>query len=98
MTHSLPTHFGLDDLHATFLTNNPSMLHPFVLAAIALIIFGGAENFGAKKSIFFRFKGPVVYRLRFLPLPIRPRLNLLRRGNGDTNGVKTDRALSFLKE
>jgi hypothetical protein len=74
------------------------MLHPFIFATIAFIIFGGPEDLGTKKPILLRFKGSVVDGLRLLHLSMGPRLDLFWRGNGDTNGIKTDRALPLFKE
>jgi hypothetical protein len=74
------------------------MLHPFIFATIAFIIFGGSEDLGTEEPVLLRFKGSVINGLRLLHLPMRPRLDLFWRGDGDPNGIKTDRALSLFKE
>jgi hypothetical protein len=74
------------------------MLHPFIFTAIAFIIFGGAEDLGTEEPILLRLKGSIINGLRLLHLSMGPRLNLFWRGDGDANGIETDRALSFFKE
>jgi hypothetical protein len=66
----------LDNLHPTLLADNASMLHPFIFATIAFIIFGGPEDLGTEEPILLRFKGSVVDGLRLLHLSMGPRLNL----------------------
>jgi hypothetical protein len=88
----------LDDLHAALFTDNPSMLHPFVFAAIAFIVLGRAENLGTEEPILFGFESPVVDGLRLLHLSVGPRFNLLRRSDGDTNGIIVDRVFGFFKK
>jgi hypothetical protein len=68
VTHAFTPDLGLDNLHTAFLTDNAPVLHPFVFAAIALIILYGSEYLGAKQTISFRFKGPVIDGFRFLHL------------------------------
>jgi hypothetical protein len=46
------------------------MPHPLILAAIALIIFGGTENFGTKKTVPFGLESPVVNSFRLFDLPV----------------------------
>jgi hypothetical protein len=98
MPHPLPADLGLDDLHPALLANDPAMFHPFVFPTIALIIFGGPKDLGAEESILLRFKGPVVDRLRFLHLSVRPGFDLFWRGNGDADGIIADRILHLFIE
>jgi hypothetical protein len=98
MAHSLSPNLRLDDLHAALFTDNPSMLHPFVFAAIAFIVLGGAENFGTEEPILLGFESSVVDGLRLLHLSMGPRFDLLRRGNGDANGIIVDRIFGLLKK
>jgi hypothetical protein len=74
------------------------VFHPFVFTAIALVVLGGAENLGTEEPILFGFEGPVVDGLRLLHLSMGPRFDLLRRGNGDANGIIVDRIFGLLKK
>jgi hypothetical protein len=48
------------------------MLHPFIFATIAFIIFGRPKDLGTEKPILLRFKGPVINGLRLLHLSMGP--------------------------
>jgi hypothetical protein len=48
------------------------MLHPFVFAAIAFIVLGGAEDLGTEEPIFLGLESPVVNRLRLFHLSMGP--------------------------
>jgi hypothetical protein len=98
MSHPLPAHFGLDDFHPALLADNSSMLHPFVFAAIAFIIFGGAKDLSTEEPILLRFESPVVNGLRLLHLSMGPRLDLFWRGYRDPDGIITNRTFPLLKE
>jgi hypothetical protein len=63
------------------------VLHALVLAAIALVIFGGAEYFGAKQTVPFGLECPVVDGFGLLDLPEGPFPDLLRRSQGQTDAV-----------
>jgi hypothetical protein len=54
MPHPLPADLGLDDFHPALLTDNASMFHPFVFAAIAFIIFGGSKDLGTEEPVLLR--------------------------------------------
>ena len=75
MPHALSADFGLNDLDTAFVADNAAVLHPLVLAAVALPILDRAENLRAKQSVFFRLKRPVIDGLRFLHFAIGPRPN-----------------------
>ena len=65
MPHAIAANLGLYDLHPAFLTHDPAVLHPLVLAAVAFVIFGRSKNLGAEKPVTLRLEGPVVNGLRF---------------------------------
>ena len=88
MAHALAPHFGLDDLDAAFLADHAAMAHPFVFAAIAFVIFGRAKNLRAKQAVTFRLEGAIVNGLRFLDLAVRPRADLVGRGDRDFDCVE----------
>ena len=94
VTHPLPSHLGLNDLHSTFLADDPAMLHPLVFAAVAFVVLGGPKDLRTEEAILFGFEGPVVDRLRFLDLSVRPRFNLLRRRDGDPDRIEIERILA----
>src|SRR3989339_1220540 len=95
--HPLPADFGLDDLHAALLTDDTSVLHPLVTTAQAFIILYGTKDLRTEKSITLRLEGPVVNRFRFLNLPMRPRKDPFRRGNGHLDRIKPDGIFWFFK-
>ena len=86
MPHALPPDLGLNDLHAALFADHTAVFHPFVFAAVALVILGGPEDLGAEKPVALRFEGAVVDGLGFFDLPVGPLPDLLRRGQADLNG------------
>src|SRR5262245_38217334 len=98
MSESLPAHFGLNNLHATLFTHHTAVLHTLVFTAVTFPIFDRAKDFSAKKSIPLRLERPIIDRFRLLHLPMRPRTNLLWRGNTNTNGTERGRIFRFLKQ
>jgi len=88
----------LNDFDPTLLADNAPMFHPLVFTAIAFIIFGGTKNLSTEESIFFRFESPIVNGLRLLDLSMGPRFDLLWRGDGDPDGIITNRTFPLLKE
>src|SRR6185369_15870766 len=66
----LAAHLGRDYLNSAFLADYPTVLHALVLAAIALVILGGSEYFGAEQTVPLRLEGSVVDRLRLLYLAV----------------------------
>ena len=97
MPHSLPADLGLDDLHPAFFADDATVFHPLVATAKAFIVLDGTEDFCAEKPVTLRFEGPVVDRLRFLDLSMRPGKNLFRRGNGYLDRIESDGILRFFK-
>ena len=98
MPHPLPPHLRLDDLDPALLADDAAVFHPLVLAAVTFIILGGAEDLGAEETVFLGFKGPVVDGLRFFHFSMGPGFDLLRRGDRNPDGVKTDRILHLFIE
>jgi hypothetical protein len=74
------------------------MFHPLIFSTIAFIIFCRTKDLSTEEPVLLRFKGTVINGLRLLHFPVGPRLNLLRRGDGNPNGVKIDGALPFFVE
>src|SRR5438093_602349 len=72
--------------------------HPLVLPAVALVVLGGTEDLGAEESIPFGLEGAVVDRFRLLHLTMRPRSDLVGRGERDSNCVEDERIFRFFEE
>jgi hypothetical protein len=98
MAHALPPDLGLNDLYAAFFTDHAAVFHPFVFAAVALVILGGPEDLGAKKPVELRFERAVVDGLRFFDLTVGPLPYLLRGGQADLNGGVVARIGGFGKK
>ena len=96
MAHALTTHLGLDDLDAAFFTDNAAIFHALVFAAEALIVLNRSEYPSSEQTVALGLKGPIVDRFWLFYLAIRPRSDLFRTGNRDSNLVellrRTDRA------
>ena len=48
MAHPFAAHLGLNHLDAALFTDNASVAHAFILAAVTFVIFGRTKNLGAK--------------------------------------------------
>jgi len=81
--HSLPADLGLDDLNTTFFTDDATVLHPFVFAAVAFVILGRTENLGTEQPIPLGFEGSVINGFRFFNLTMGPLPDLVRGSQGD---------------
>ena len=75
---TFPTNFRLDHFHAALFTNDASVLHAFVFAAIALIILNGPENFSAEQTIALWLECTIIDGLWLFNFAIRPGPDFLR--------------------
>ena len=98
MTQTLASNLCLNDLDSTLFTGDAAVLHPLVLAAVALIVLHRTKDASAEESITFRLKRPVVDGFRLLHLSERPRTDLLGAGDGDLDGRVVKGALRLLKK
>ncbi len=98
MAHALAADLRLDDLDAALLADDAAVPHALVLAAVALVVLRRAEDLGAEEAVALRLEGPVVDRLGLLHLAVRPRPDLLRRGQRDAQGVEVERVLGLLEQ
>lgn len=98
MTETLTPNLGLDDLNTAFFADHAAVFHPFIFAAITLVILNRSEDLGAEQAITLRFEGAVIYGLRFFHLAMGPFQNFLRRGQRNFYLVKLNRSLWFCKE
>src|SRR5207244_8009881 len=96
--HALAAHFRLDDFHAALVTHDPAVLHPLVLAAVALPVLGGTEDLGAEQAVLFGLEGPIVDGLRLLHLAVGPRTDLLWRGQTNADRVERHALARLLKD
>jgi hypothetical protein len=88
----------LNDLDATLLAHDATMLHALVFTTVTFPIFGRAENLGAEKPITLRLKGPIVDRLRLPHLTMGPFANFRRRCDPNANTIKIKGLLGFFKK
>src|SRR5687767_15661041 len=84
----LAAHLGLRHLDAALVADHAAVLHALVLAAQALPVGNRPEDLGAEQAVAFGLEGPVVDRLGLGHFAKRPGANLLRRSQGDPDGVE----------
>jgi hypothetical protein len=88
VAHALSAHLGERHLHAALLADHAAVLQALVLAAQALVVLHRPEDLGAEQAVALGFEGPVVDRLRLLHLAVRPRPDLLGRGQARLDRVE----------
>ncbi len=91
MAHPFAANLRLDHFDAALVTDDPAMLHPLVLAAVAFPVLDRTENLRAEQPVLFRFERPVIDRLRLLHLAIRPGADFLGRRDADAHRIERDR-------
>src|SRR5204862_6097872 len=72
--------------------------HALVLAAVALVVLRRAEDLRAEEPVPLGLEGAGVDGLGLLHLAVRPRPDLVRRGERNPDGVEGKRALRLLEE
>ena len=60
MAQPLAAYLGLNDLDTAFFADHTAVFHPFVLAAVALVVLDRTKDLGAKQTVAFRFERAVV--------------------------------------
>src|SRR6266849_2624597 len=90
VAHSLAPHARSGHLDPALVADHAGKFHPLVLAARALVILGRTEDSSTEETIALGLERPIVDRLRFLDLSMRPVADLLRRGQLDPDRVKRD--------
>ena len=78
VAHALAAHFRAGDLDAAAVADHALEANALVLAAVALPVFGRAEDLFAEQSVALGLERAVVDGLGFLDFAERPRTNLLR--------------------
>src|SRR5712691_5391793 len=98
MAQAFTSYLRLDHLNTALLTDDPAVFHALVFPTIALPIFDWTKDFGAKQAITLWLKCPVINRFRLLHFAMRPRADLLRRGNRNANRTERGRVFGFLEQ
>ncbi len=88
MTEPFTADLARDNLDAALFADDAAMLHALVLAAVAFVVLGRTENLGAKEPVTFRLESPVIDRFRLLDFAERSFRDLVRRGDGEPDGVE----------
>ena len=88
VTHALTADFLLGHFYATSVADDSLVANPLVLAAMALIVFNGAENALAEEAIPFRLIGPVVDGFRLQHFAMALLEDFLGRRHADANLVE----------
>ena len=86
--HALAPNFRERDLDPALLADDPPMLQSLVLAAQTFVVLDRTEYLRAEKTVAFRFERAIVDGLRLLYLAIRPRPDLVRRCESDSNRIE----------
>ena len=88
VTQPLAADLRLRHLDAALVADHAAVLHALVLAAQALPVGDRPEDLRAEQAVAFRLERAVVDRLRLGDLAVRPRQDLLGRGEADPNRVE----------
>src|SRR4029079_12711813 len=88
MTHPLTANLGERHLDAALLADDAAVLQALVLAAQALVILDRPEDLRAEEPVPLRLERAVIDGLRLLDFTVRPRADLLRRGESGLDRVE----------
>ena len=88
VAHALAAHLGARDLDAAAIADHALEADALVLAAVALPVFGRAEDLLAEEAVALGLERAVVDRLGLLDFAERPSANLLRRREADAHCVE----------
>jgi hypothetical protein len=88
VAHALAAHLGERHLDAALLADDAAVLQALVLAAQALVVLDRPEDLRAEQAVALGLERAVVDRLRLLDLAVRPRADLLGRGEPDLDRVE----------
>ncbi len=98
VAHPLATDAGQGDLDAALLADDALVLHALVLAAQAFVVLGRAKDTGAEQAVTLGLERAVVDGFRLLDLAERPRPDLLRAGERDTDLVEGRSGLDRIED
>ena len=85
MTHPFAAYLLLRHFHTAAVANDTAVTDALVLAAIALVIFGGTEDFLAEQTFTLRLVGSVVHRFRLENLAAGTLGDVFRRSERNGN-------------
>ncbi len=88
VSHPLAAHLGARDLDAAAVADHSFEANALVLTAVALPVFGRAENLLTEKAVALGLERAIVNRLGFLDFAERPSPNLLRGREADAHCVE----------
>src|SRR6185503_3442645 len=87
----LAADLGLRHFDTALVADDAAVLHALVLAAQALPIGDRTEDLRAEQAVPLRLERAVIDRFRLGYLAVRPRHDLVGRGEADANGVEIAR-------
>ena len=96
VTHALTADFLLSYFHAAAVAHDSAITDSLVLAAVALVIFGGAEDLLAEKTLTLRLVSPVVDRFRLQDFSAGTLGDVFRGSEADGNAGEIALYLVFL--
>ena len=88
MAHALAANFCQGDLDAALLADETLVLHALVLAAQTLVVLNRAKDARAEEAVPLRLERAVVDRFRLLDLAERPRMDVVRARDRDSNLIE----------
>src|SRR4029453_7576442 len=91
VSEPLAADLGLRHLDAALVADYAAVLHALVLAPQTPPIRDRSKNLGAEQAVAFGLERPIVDRFRLGYLAVRPRDDLVRRGEADADRVEIAR-------
>src|SRR5699024_2160699 len=88
MAQTFPTHFSTGNLYAAAVTNYSLIPNPFIFTAMALPVFGRAEDPLAEQAVTFRLQSTVIDSFRFFHFTMGTGFDRFRRRQSDTHTIK----------
>ncbi len=88
VAHAFTANLGNGDFNAALFADHATMLQALVLAAQALVVFDRAKDLGAEQTVTLRLERAVVDGLGLANFAVRPRTDLLGRGDADLDGIE----------
>ncbi len=88
VTHAFAPDARQGDFDTALFADNALVLHALVLAAQTFVVLGRTEDAGAEQAVAFGLERAVVDGFGLLDLTERPRQDLFRRSQGDTDLVE----------
>src|SRR5207245_1552009 len=96
--HAVAPNLRKSHFDAALLADDAAIFHALVLAAQPLVILDRPEDPGAKQAVAFGLERPVIDRLRFLDLAIRPGVDPLGASDRDADLIEALRPADLPKD